>query len=168
MTNRDFFRLMIKLFGIYQFFIIVFSVLPSSVSYVMGDSLFSFSERIIPIGLLLLLVLAVFFLLIRFPDKIIDFFKLDKGFDSEKINLSNFNSDAILQIGLVLIGGFLIVENIASFASSLIAYFRLQNMNPDIFHALKNTEGLVFSGIIVVLGFLLITFRRQIAGKFHE
>lgn len=165
MTKRDFFRLVIKLFGVYQFFIIMFSLLPNNLSFIFRDGI-SFSTGVLPLIILTLFILSLFYFMIKNPDKIINLFKLDKGFDDEKITLDNFNSNSVLQIGFVFVGLFLIVDNISDFVSFLITYFKLSNSNPEMLNAVQDTQGLIFSGINVLIGFLFLIFRKEIAEKF--
>lgn len=165
MTKRDFFRLMIKLFGVYQFFIIMFSLFPNNLSFIFGDGI-SFGTGVLPLIISTLFILSVFYLMIKNPDKIINLFKLDKGFDDKKISLDNFNSNSVLQIGFVFVGLFLIVDNISNFVSFLITYFKLSNSNPEMLNAVQDTQGLIFSGINVLIGFLFLIFRKEIAEKF--
>ena len=101
MTNKDFFRLMIKLFGLYQFLLLIFTSLPRNLQLLFND-FFSISS-IITLILITLFILAVYYVFVNKPDLIIDFFKLDKGFDNNEITVSNLNSDTILQIGMVFI-----------------------------------------------------------------
>lgn len=165
MTNRDFFRLMIKLFGIYQFFIIVFSVLPSQFNVIFSD-FFSKWMTVPSFALLLILTLGIFYFMIKFPDKIIDFFKLDRGFDNDIISINSFRSAAVLQVGLILIGLILIVNNFSSFFSTLIYYFKMSFL-PDDLKNLQNSQDLILSGVNLIVGFVLIIFRKQIAEKFN-
>ncbi len=165
MTNRDFFRLMIKLFGIYQFFIIVFSVLPSQFNVIFSD-FFSKWMTVPSFALLLILTLGIFYFMIKFPDKIIDFFKLDRGFDNDIISINSFSSAAVLQVGLILIGLILIVNNFSSFFSTLIYYFKMSFL-PDDLKNLQNSQDLILSGVNLIVGFVLIIFRKQIAEKFN-
>ena len=83
MTNKDFFRLMIKLFGLYQFLLLIFTSLPSNLQLLFND-FFSISS-IITLILITLFILAVYYVFVKKPDLIIDFFKLDKGFDNNEI-----------------------------------------------------------------------------------
>ena len=165
MTNRDFFSLMIKLFGIYQFFIIVFSVLPSQFNVIFSD-FFSKWMTVPSFALLLILTLGIFYFMIKFPDKIIDFFKLDRGFDNDIISINSFRSAAVLQVGLILIGLILIVNNFSSFFSTLIYYFKMSFL-PDDLKNLQNSQDLILSGVNLIVGFVLIIFRKQIAEKFN-
>ena len=162
MTNKDFFRLMIKLFGLYQFLLLIFTSLPSNLQLIFND-FFSISS-IITLILITLFILAVYYVFVKKPDLIIDFFKLDKGFDNNEITVSNLNSDTILQIGMVLIGGFLIVDNFGYFISSFITYFKISYMSENL-ESLKIFESLILGGANLIIGFCLIIYRKQIAKK---
>ena len=164
MTNKDFFRLMIKLFGLYQFLLLIFTFLPSNLQLLFND-FFSIGS-IISIILITLFILAVYYVFVKNPDLIINFFKLDRGFDKNEITVSNLNSDTILQIGIVLIGGFLIVDNLGYFISAFITYFKISYMKEN-FESLKNFEALILGGVNLISGFCLIIYRKQIAGKFQ-
>lgn len=164
MTNKDFFRLMIKLFGLYQFLLLIFTSLPRNLQLLFND-FFSISS-IITLILITLFILAVYYLFVKKPDLIIDFFKLDKGFDNNEITVSNLNSDTILQIGMVLIGGFLIVDNFGYFISSFITYFKISYMSENL-ESLKIFESLILGGANLIIGFCLIIYRKQIAEKFQ-
>ena len=162
MTNKDFFRLMIKLFGLYQFLLLIFTSLPRNLQLLFND-FFSISS-IITLILITLFILAVYYVFVKKPDLIIDFFKLDKGFDNNEITVSNLNSDTILQIGMVLIGGFLIVDNFGYFISSFITYFKISYMSENL-ESLKIFESLILGGANLIIGFCLIIYRKQIAKK---
>ena len=164
MTNKDFFRLLIKLFGLYQFLLLIFTSLPRNLQLLFND-FFSISS-IITLILITLFILSVYYVFVKKPDLIIDFFKLDKGFDNNEITVSNLNSDTILQIGMVLIGGFLIVDNFSYFISSFITYFKISYMSENL-ESLKIFESLILGGVNLILGFCLIIYRKQIAKKFQ-
>ena len=153
---------MIKLFGLYQFLLLIFTSLPSNLQLLFND-FFSISS-IITLILITLFILAVYYVFVKKPDLIIDFFKLDKGFDNNEITVSNLNSDTILQIGMVLIGGFLIVDNFGYFISSFITYFKISYMSENL-ESLKIFESLILGGANLIIGFCLIIYRKQIAKK---
>ena len=97
MLNKDFFRILIKLIGLYFFIQVIFSVLPSQISLLGFDT--DLSQKIFSIIYFLAIILVsilILYFLIRFPDKIINLFKLDKGFDDDKIDFQNFNNSNIL------------------------------------------------------------------------
>lgn len=168
MLNRDFFRILIKIIGLYFFIQVIFSVLPSQISFLGFDS--DFSEKIgtiIYIIFIVLLSVAILFFLIRFPDKIINLFKLDKGFENDNISITNFNSTNILTLGLFIIGGFLIIENSTSLISSL--YFEFKHSNNPMFPKNENNIlNLSFSAMNIILGCILIIYRKNIANYFEN
>ena len=153
---------MIKLFGLYQFLLLIFNFLPSNLQLLFND-FFSIGS-IISIILITLFILAVYYVFVKNPDLIINFFKLDRGFDKNEIAVSNLNSDTILQIGMVLIGGFLIVDNFSYFISSFITYFKISYMSENL-ESLKIFESLILGGANLIIGFCLIIYRKQIAKK---
>lgn len=163
MLNRDFFRILIKIVGLYFFIQIIFSVIPSQISFLGFDS--DFSQKIgtlIYIFIIVLISIAILYFLIRFPDKIIDLFKLDKGFENDKISITNFNSKNILVIGLFIIGGFLIIENLTTTISLL--FYEFKKSNNSMFPAEPNNNmNLIFSALNLILGSCLIIFRKNIA-----
>ena len=66
MTNKDFFRLMIKLFGLYQFLLLIFTSLPRNLQLLFND-FFSISS-IITLILITLFILAVYYVFVKKPD----------------------------------------------------------------------------------------------------
>lgn len=161
MTKRDFFRVLIKLFGLYSCILTVFNFIPTNISYAISNFQ--------PLILLWIvgasaLTIALFFLLIFKADKIIDFLKLDKGFDNDSIVLKNFNESKIIKLALIIIGGFLVIENIPDFLSHSYYAFKNQisfNISDDAFPFAGNTEvdyfRWFFAAINILLGYLLLT-----------
>ena len=99
MLNKDFFRILIKLIGLYFFIQVIFSVLPSQISLLGFDT--DLSQKIFSIIYFLAIILVsilILYFLIRFPDKIINLFKLDKGFDNEMISIKAYIS-CLISIG---------------------------------------------------------------------
>jgi hypothetical protein len=168
MLNRDFFRILIKVIGLYFFIQMIFSVIPSQISFLGFDS--DFSQKIstlIYIFLIALLSLAILYFLIRSPDKIIDLFKLDKGFDNDKIPITNFNSRNILTIALFIVGAFLIIENLTTVISLLFYEFKKSN-NPLLSVDPNNNINLILSALNLILGCMLIIFRKNISAYFEK
>jgi hypothetical protein len=64
---------------------------------------------------LILISVGIFILLIKKVDNIIDWLKLDKGFDQAQIQIGNFNESKIVSIAIFLIGGMMIVDYLPSF-----------------------------------------------------
>ena len=168
MTNRDFFKILIKVFGLYFFIQVLFTFLPSQLGFLSfnKDSSGMFGT-ILYIAIIILFIVALLYFLIRFPEKIIDLFKLDQNFDQQKISINNFNQKNILTIALILIGGFLVIENISTLISGLYLVFR-KSVDP-LFPVRDNSSiNLVIPALNLLLGGILITFRKNISNYFEK
>ena len=82
MTKRDFFRIIIKLFGLYFLILTLFYWIPSNYVY----TIYGF-ELLPLIGLLVMtaLVILLYYAIIKYADNIINITKIDQGFDDEFI-----------------------------------------------------------------------------------
>ncbi len=151
MTKRDFFRLLIKVFGLYWLISTVFEVIPSNLGYVIDSAEVSSVAWIL---LSVAIVFIVFYWLIMRADFVIDMMNLDKGFDNETIEMTNFNQTVIVQLAMIIIGGIMIIEYLPVFLMHIL--FALEeditgyNLRPE-----SNFYWAV-SGVNVVVGFLLI------------
>lgn len=114
MTKKDLFRLIIKIFGLYTIITTIFSALPSNISWVITQ--IDITGIIWLIGTVIVIILLFMFLVYK-PDKIIGWLKLDKGFDNDSIEFQNFNSENILKLAVIVIGGILLLKNIPAFLS---------------------------------------------------
>lgn len=154
MTKRDFFRLLIKIFTLYSVIISTFTLFPQLV--LLNQMLDNITLGLIFVGCVLLVV-AFSFLLIKYTDHIIDFLKLDKGFDEETIVLGNLNNQAIFKIAIILIGGFMIVENFPKLLMDILNEFKFRTS----YQSLQGHEvdyfwlGVRFLNLL--FGYLLIT-----------
>lgn len=158
MTKRDFFILIIKLFGLYSLILSLFTFIPKNFSLAL------FEIDIISIVWMImasLIIIGIFILLIFKSEKIVKLLKLDKGFDDDKIILGNFDQKQIVMLSSILIGGFLIIDNIASFLSHTIFFFKadITGMKYNNLSYLKWT----ISGLNIIMGYLLITNHKSIA-----
>ena len=131
MTKRDFFRIIFKVFGLYFMVLIIFNYIPTAISYL--------SFQVDAFGLLLILLLGtifsvgLFIMLIRKTDNIIEWLKIDKGFDDERIEIGNFNGLNIVKFALILIGGFMFLDFVPNFIYQSFLAFKNEiptnNMN---------------------------------------
>ncbi|PUB34393.1 hypothetical protein C8J95_10257 [Elizabethkingia sp. YR214] len=168
MTYKDFFRVLIKIVGLYFFIQTLFSFLPSQISIA-----FLNSDSLEIIGALLYIILIIFicfgilYFLIKNPDKIIDLFKLDKNFDNESFNIQNISSRNLITVGLFIIGGYLVISNITRFIAS--AYYKVKLDHSTIpLPEIGNNFTLLSSALNVFLGFVLIIYRKNIAAYFEK
>jgi len=121
MTKKDLFRLIIKIFGLYSIITTVFSTLPGNILLVINE--------IDMIGIIWIIgtsivVLLLFMLLIYKPDKIITWLKLDSGFDNDRTEFQSFNTDSILKLAIIVIGGILLIKNVPAFLSHTLFAFK--------------------------------------------
>ena len=160
MTKRDFFILIIKVFGLFSVVTSLFSVLPSNISFAMMDI---DALSILWIVVAIVVVVGLFVALIFKADKVVRLLKLDKGFDDEKIEIGNLKPTDIIKIGTFIIGGLLILDNIPAFLSHSLFAFK-----GDVIGLEYNSQdkfNWAVSGLNLIIGFLLLTNYDFIAKK---
>ena len=167
MTKRDFFRIIFKLFGLYFMVLIVFNYIPTAISYV--------NYKIEALGLLLLLLgtvfsVGLFILLIRKTDIIIDWLKIDKGFDDEHIKIGNFNGLNIAKFALILIGGFMFLDFLPNFFYQTFLAFKneISTNNLNSVDSYGNYGQVDYyqwaiAAINLIIGFIILTNYDRIA-----
>jgi hypothetical protein len=165
MTKKDLFVVIIKIFGLYWFILTIFGVLPHVIqSFAFG---FDLNMILVVIASLLISVGLLLILLFR-TNSIVNFLKLDKGFDNENIQLGNLDNEGILKLAILLIGGFLILDYIPSLLFNIINAFKYRAN----FTAVEGTNVNYFdiaTGIVnIVIGYLLITNYKWLAGFFAK
>jgi hypothetical protein len=158
MTKKDFFRLVIKIFGLYSVISIIFSVFPSNIFMVLNE--IDFVGIIWIIGSLLIVGLIFVFLIYK-PDKIIGWLKLDKGFDDDRIEFQNFNNSNILKLAVIVIGGIILIQNIPAFLSHTLFSFKSSagnGLKDNMFKfGLKDYIHWATSSLNIILGYLMLT-----------
>jgi hypothetical protein len=160
MTKRDFFILLIKVFGLFSAVTTLFSVLPSNISLAMLD-LDAFS--ILWIISAILVVVGLFVALIFKADKVVRLLKLDKGFDSDQIEIGHLKGIDIIKLGTFIISGLSIIDNIPTFLSHSLFAFKGNTIGLE-----YNTEDKFYwavSGLNLLIGFLLLTNYEIVANK---
>ncbi len=152
MTKKDFFILIIKLFGLYSIITAIFSTLPQSISLLITD--FSI-ETIIYLTVALLVLVALFILLIFKSHLLVKILKLEKGFDDNRIELGNLTTIEIVKIATFIIGGFLIIDNIPVFINQTFNAF-YSEINSQVITSASKWNWFV-NGFNILIGYLLIT-----------
>lgn len=167
MTKRDFFRLIIKLFGLCALIQTVFGYIPSNLSYVFYE--FDASILFWILGATLLVVAIFVFLLFK-VDVIIKWLQLDKGFDSDRIELSNFNGESIIKFALIVLGGFMIVDYVPDLLQTSYLWFKKEissvGLNP--MESITSGQNSMYinwgiAAINVILGIILLTNYARLA-----
>jgi hypothetical protein len=161
MTKRDFFRAILKIFGVYLLITTLFTVLPSYISYLSYEFDFLYITSLLSAVIIPGLILAA--LLFR-TDEIIDLLKLDKGFDEGKIAFENLKSDSVLKLAVITIGLFMVVSNSPTFLHHTFLAFKDMVTNKGVDGVLEthiygkvDYAQIVTSIISLIIGFLMIT-----------
>ena len=175
MTKRDFFILTIKIFGLFSIITALFSSLPNNISFVIQNIEFT---GIIWLIITTLIIIGLFYLLLRKADKVSDFLKLEKGFDQERIDFGGLKSLDIIKFGILIIGGFLFIENIPTFLSHTL--FAFNSSIPQGFDQAYENRGIlkynrledyvywISSGFNLIIGYLLIVNFKRISNYLNK
>ncbi|WP_298782714.1 hypothetical protein [uncultured Polaribacter sp.] len=175
MTKRDFFILTIKIFGLYSIITALFSTLPNNISFVIQNIEFT---GIIWLIITTLIIIGLFYLLLRKADKVSDILKLEKGFDQERIDFGGLKSLDIIKFGILIIGGFLFIENIPTFLSHTL--FAFKSSIPQGFDQAYENRGIlkynrledyvywISSGMNLLVGYLLIVNFKKISNYLNK
>ncbi|MBS1571383.1 MAG: hypothetical protein JST62_03165 [Bacteroidetes bacterium] len=158
MTKKDFFILIIKIFGLYSLITSVFSVLPSNIGFALSNINV---YNIFWVLITLIIVVGIFVLLIFKSNSLVKLLQLDKNFETNDINFSELNKTEIIKISMIIIGGILIINNIPIFLGQMIFQFNSNVKELQINN--ENTNLFWFaSGIKILIGFILLIYMNQI------
>ena len=167
MSKRDFFRIVLKLFGLYSLILTVFNFIPVNIGYVIYP--------LEPIAFLwiigaTILVVLLYVLLIRKTDNVIDWLKIDAGFDDDRMEIGNFNAIGIVKLALIIIGGFLVIDYLPSFLHYSYLAFKneVSQGGLNILESYGNNGQVDYfqwtvAIINIILGIILLTNYKRIA-----
>jgi predicted acetyltransferase len=165
MTKRDFFIIMLKLLGLYAVIQLIFTQLPYSVvSVFFGESSFrngNFFDMLVSLVTGIFALWLLYTILVK-PMTIINFFGLDKGFDEDRIEFGQLSRLDVLKIGIVILGGYLFLNNIIDFVVQ--CYYGLDKYisNHKPITRFYFSSWLVY-GLNSILGFVLLSKYASIA-----
>lgn len=162
MTKKDFFILMIKLFGLYWIVTSLFSNIPRYISFVSMDKDID-TVTILWLIIAVVIIIGLFVLLVFQSDKITRILKLDKGFDDDRIEFGNLKSTDIIKIGVFVIGGLLILDNIPIFLSHSLFAFKEDIAGTE--YKTQDNFYWTISAINLIVGYLLLTQYDFVAEK---
>ncbi|MGL4584600.1 MAG: hypothetical protein ACRCVU_16660 [Flavobacterium sp.] len=152
MSKRDMFIALVKLLGFYLFLTYFLSLL-SSLYYLItvkentfGNSLSDISQHIF--------LLVVFTIFMLYADKIVSLFRLNKGYETDNIEVGNVTAVDIVKVGIFIIGGILIVSNLPYMITWIIQRFTVAIRNENM--PLYDEYGAFRAFGNLVLGFLLL------------
>ena len=160
MTPRSLFNVILKILGVFFIRDFLESMSQLFLVFSLFDKHSDMSEELLALlGTVVVILVEVFFcwLLVFKTEWVIKFLKLERGFDQETIPL-NMHHSTILSISIIVIGGWLVVNEIPNFCRQLFSYFQEKRMtygqtNPKIQYS-------VVSGVKIVIGILLIAEQR--------
>jgi hypothetical protein len=153
MTKRDFFILLIKVFGLYSAVTAIFSALPSNIMFGMhGEVEISVYVWIVAVTFI---IAGLFWILTFKADKLVDLLKLEKGFSDDRIELESIKSEDIIKIGTFVIGGLLMIKSVPGLLSQIFWSFKGEIIGQEF--TARDKFNLGVSGLNVLLGFLLFT-----------
>lgn len=171
MTKKDLFRIIIKLFGLYVA-IGAFAALPG----VFTAFLYGFDPvyGLILLGSVLVALLILFLLLIK-TDAIIRMFKLDTGFDDDKLDGAQFSSESIIKLAILLIALFLILDSFPEIVTNLFYLFKNsipQNNMDGLLDLYRPVQAdyyvLTNCSIRLVVGVLLVMYKSKLANRIER
>jgi hypothetical protein len=165
MTKKDFFRILIKVFGLYSIIQSLFVVLPETLPIINGYFGSRVGEGIIGILFVLAMLAFIVFLfvvLIRKTDTVIRWLRLDKGFDDDKIYFEGLTPENILKLSAIVVGGLLIIDHVPSFLSETYQAFANHLPGSEQGQHAVQTISWATSFMDVIIGFLLVRKYEQV------
>lgn len=162
MSKRDLFRIIIRIYAIYSLIIGILYIVPQNIgamSYEIQSGMGGYSVLVLILSVAFVIGLTM--LLNRKADTIINWFKLDQGYDTNEVQLSQFNTEFIFTIASVIIGGFLIIDYAPSLILQTYNAFKLTQQYGNLNDSFKTEWAL--SVVRIFVGYLLIKF----APKMH-
>jgi hypothetical protein len=116
---------------------------------------------------ILLVVLLVYFFAFRFciykPSWVIEKLKLDKGFETEKIEL-NSNESKIVSMAVIVIGGLMFIESIPVLFRQIFVFFQQESLFKDY----SESGWMIFNFVKIIIGYLLMSNSFRIASFIVE
>lgn len=172
MTKRDFFIVLIRIFGLYSLILTLFSFFPSNIAFIAYPM--DLSGVFWILGMTLVLILIYYFV-IQKAGWIVDTLRLDRGFDDEQIVVGNFNAHQILCFAIVVIGGLVLLFYGGSFLQYCLLAFKekvgaqsLDSLMEDMYGQPVDYLDWGISALNVVIGYLLITQYSKVARWIHR
>ncbi len=175
MTKRDFLILMLRLFALLFFIDFLFNAVPTFLQY----TFLEWDAFMDPgmIGLFLGGVILFLFLLLKAP-LVVDRLKLDKGYDEEKrMDLEKAGEDKLMQLALIIIGFWLLIDPINQLLTELIrSFYYVVGLKSDAWFNHENYAGfwntagwkLVEQGLRAMVGFLILNNSEWLSKKLRK
>jgi hypothetical protein len=163
-TVKTLFNIILKILGIFFLKDMIASVVQLGFFTVMMRKQYSAGESHDSVKefslIFIIIVIYAFFawLLILKSDWLIRVLRIEKGFDQAIIPL-NAHRSTILSIAIIVIGGYMVAEEIPNLCRQLVSYYREKQAYTV---STINISYSISSGIKIVIGLLLMGLQRPI------
>lgn len=162
MTVKSLFSIILKVLGIFFIKDIITSIIQTFSFVIMFGNHSQESDADFKVILLMVFITLIYgfaaWLLIFKSDMLIAKLRIANGFDEEVIPL-NMHRSTILSISIIVIGGYMVVDEIPNLCRQLFSYYQQKNIlssiNPSVFN-------LVLEAVKITIGLLLMGFQRPI------
>jgi hypothetical protein len=160
MSPKDFFKVVIKIMAL---LVIVNGIIPAIAN------IFPWFGTDVSLGFILfgisLLFSVLVYLMISRADKIVRFFGLDKGYDTEHFNFSNIEKNYVIEISAAIIGLSLIFNSLPSLLYDGFYYFKSQVQDYSALNSMYKIEDYILyqNLLYIVVGIVLVASRKLIS-----
>lgn len=161
MTKKEFWTILIKVFGLYALMNLIFFHFINDIWY-----LFFNTSTFNIISLVAKTVLPIFLFIALFSnvDNVIRLLKLDKESNQTKIEFGNITASDIVRIAVFIIGGLLVIENTPSFINNAIVAFSDKELGDGFLQPTSYSWSVCATNIVI--GCLLMMYKDSIAKFF--
>ncbi len=156
MKTRDFFILMIKLFGLYSLVITVFTFIPNTFSYWLSSFMYEDYFMGIIAALMTAFMLVLVYVLMKKAGKIVDFLKIEQGFEVEEINLGSLSEAGIVKIAFIILGTYLFIDELPYFIHNTLSSLKIESYEEYIVENQPVNFAWLFSLVKVFAGLFLM------------
>jgi len=172
MSKRDIFKIIIKLGGLYLMFILLVDIV-----FTIVDLGIPRGNRDYYIFAYLILMLGIYFyFLVYKPDLIIDWLKLDKGFDTDRFEWGGLSKTDFFEVAVFFLGAYFFIDALPPFLVQIFLAFKAEiTPSSELMDTLDrftsrfgvvNYKLLLQDALYLVLGYLIMTNYDIIARKF--
>ena len=162
MQPKDLYSIIIKVFGLFLFKDILFSI-----PYIITPLIFlldtnsetqGIASLIFSLAILSIYILVAYIFNFK-SESVLKLLKLDDDFLTENMSL-DISSKNVVTISLILLGGYILIDEIPNFLSGILKYYQETQIK---FAAQKpSVSTLVTSGIKIIIALLILGERKRI------
>lgn len=163
MTKKDLFSIIIKLFGLYSIISFITTHLAMMVSFA------TITEWEPIIILWILIAVSVFcgfaVLLVFYPNVIIKWFKLDKGYDNTEAGIPKMDLSNLIKVAVIIVGFLFIIQSFSPLLVNITYLLPPLVGKGDVAEMISRGDSYTFIHLMnLVIGYLLLTNYSAITG----